>query len=74
MSNCTSTGENIRRYREKKGISQSELARMLMVSQPTINQLEQDRKILTVPMARVIANALDCDVNALAGYQEHPEQ
>ena len=69
MSNCTSTGENIRRYREKKGISQRELAKSIMVTHAMINQLEQDRKILTVPMARVIANALDCDVNALAGYQ-----
>lgn len=61
-----SIGANIRRIREKKGISQVELARKVNVTQAMLCQIERGTKSLTLPLGMEIAAALGCDVNELA--------
>lgn len=58
-----SIGENLRKIREKTGMNQTELAKAIGVTASMINQLEQDRKILTVPLGKEIAKALHCKVD-----------
>ena len=60
-----SIGANIRQIREKKGISQSELAKKCGVSQSMICQIERGTKVPTLPLSIDIAAALHCDVRDL---------
>lgn len=55
-------GENLKRKRIEKNVTQAELAKKLGVSQPMLAQLERGTKNLTVNMAKEIANALKIDV------------
>lgn len=57
-----SVGENITRMREKKGISQTELAEAIGVSQSMINQIERGSKVPSIILANVIAKELDGDI------------
>lgn len=55
-------GGNIKKYREMCGLTQVELAARLNVSGPFVCQLERGTKVLTLPLAAEIANALGCKV------------
>lgn len=54
---------NITKLREKKGITQAELARRLEVSTPFINRVENGKKKCSVKMALRISEILDCTLN-----------
>lgn len=54
---------HIREMRERKGISQAELARRLKVSRSYINTLENNKKTPNLRMAVRIAEALGCTLN-----------
>ncbi len=52
-------GENIRRIRQEKGLTQEELAMMSGLSQGYINQLESGKRKFTQKTLTVIAEALN---------------
>mgnify|MGYP002801776163 CR=1 FL=1 len=65
-----SIGEKLRELRQKKGLSQEELAKAVQVSQPWISQIERGTKILTVPLAKELASFFQCSVVELIGEEE----
>ena len=64
-------GNSIRKVRIKKGLSQSRLAKLSGVAQPTINSIEREEKTRSpnVDTVQKIAVALDCTVSELLGEQ-----
>lgn len=58
-----SIGSNLKALRIKNNMSQSELAKAVGMTQSMITQLEQDRKILTVPTGKEIARVLKCSMD-----------
>lgn len=57
-----SIGENIKLLREKRGITQQELAEAACVSGPMISQIEGNIKAPSLPVAFRIADKLNCRV------------
>ena len=57
--------DNVKRLREEKDYSQAELAKMVGVSQPMINDYEKGRKVPTVITAVDLARKLDTTVEQL---------
>ena len=57
--------DNVKRLREEKDFSQAELAKMVGVSQPMINDYEKGRKVPTVITAVDLARKLDTTVEQL---------
>ena len=60
-----SIGENIRRLRENRNLTQIQLGEMINVTQSMIAQLERGSKTLTVPLGKDIAKALNCKFDEL---------
>ncbi len=54
-----SFAENVRKLREEKGITQTELADLVGVAQPTIAQYERGLKFPTIITAVNLAKVLD---------------
>lgn len=57
--------DNVKRLRKEKDFSQAELAKMVGVSQPMINDYEKGRKVPTVITAVDLARKLDTTVEEL---------
>ncbi len=55
-----SPGESVRIIRQLQGLSQTELAELTGIPQPTISAIENDRIRLGVERAKVLARALRC--------------
>ncbi len=60
-----SVGVNLKHLREKKGLSQKELANAVHVSQPMIAQIERGTKRLTVELAKEILDVLGASINEI---------
>ncbi len=60
-----SVGENIRRIREAKGVSQVELADRAGVKQAFICQVERGTKNPSLQVAAEIAKTLGCSIESL---------
>ena len=60
-----SVAQNIRNFRNKKGITQSELAKKIDLSRNTIVNFETARRDPRVKDLRKIANALDVPIEQL---------
>lgn len=60
-----SLADNIKRLREEKEYSQAELAKLVGVSQPLINDYEKGRKVPTVITGVDLAKKLDTTVEKL---------
>lgn len=60
-----SIGQNLKRLRNEKGISQSELAAGVGISQPMIAQVERGTKSLTLELGKEIADYLGATVDEL---------
>lgn len=58
-------GDNIRKIRRDKDISQEQLAKAVGVSQPMIAQIERGSRTATMPIGKAIADVLGCDVTEL---------
>ena len=57
--------ENVKRLREEKNYTQAELAKLVGISQPTINDYEKGRKVPTIVTAVDLARKLDTTVEKL---------
>lgn len=60
-----SIGENIRRIRLKKDITQADLARRVGISQPMLAMIERGTKTVSLPLSKDIADVLGCSIEAL---------
>lgn len=69
-----SIGENLKRLRTDKGMSQLELAKAVGVTQPMIAQLERGTKALTMELGKDISNALNVAINELLEDTKEPAQ
>ena len=58
-------GENIKKLREAKGMTQVQLAEKVGVSQPYIVKIEQSARSPTIMMIEAIAKALGCTLTEL---------
>lgn len=56
---------NIARLRKAKGLSQTDLASMIGVEQPTISRIEKGSDGVTLRLLRQVAEALDTDIVTL---------
>lgn len=56
---------NIKEYRKKKGISQTELSKRVKVARQTINLIENDKYNPSLDLCMRIAKELDTDLNTL---------
>lgn len=60
-----SVGENIKKIRDKKGISQTELAEGCGVTQALISQIESNIRVVSFPLATAIARYLKISLDDL---------
>ena len=60
-------GENIKRFRKEKHVTQTELAEALGMSQSAICQFERGSVIVSLPTAKAIADYLGVSVDELCG-------
>ena len=60
-----SIGENIRRIRLERDITQADLARRDGISQPMIAMIERGTKTVSLPLSKEIADVLGCSINDL---------
>lgn len=60
-----SIGKNVRKYREEKGLDQTELAQRVCVSQAMIARIENDTKPPSVALLKSIAVTLECTMDDL---------
>lgn len=60
-----SVGENVRNLRTKKGWTQQELADVVVVSRPTITQIERGTLLPNVLLGKAIAEALGVSIEDL---------
>lgn len=67
-------GTILKNLREEKGITQEELAEAVGVSKPFISQLENNRKGMSLATAALIADALGCTTDRLAGRNENEKE
>ena len=63
QQNRESIGKQIRLYREKKGISQEELAEMLEIKKSTISKIESGKFAITVDYLAKLAWYLDFNIS-----------
>lgn len=60
-------GQNIRKFREQKRLTQDELGKVIGMSQPIINQYEKGVKIPPVNVLTAIADVFSCSLDELCG-------
>lgn len=58
-------GSGVRREREKRGLTQTDLADLVAVSGATISNIERGRKDCTLVLGVQIARALGCSIDTL---------
>ena len=63
-------GEYLSRTRMEKGLSQQDLADALGITQAAISQLESGKRIATPKTVKRLAEALQVDIEVLAGEDE----
>jgi len=57
--------ESLRRLREEAGLTQTEMARRLGISQPTLNRLENGSQNTTLKTLSQLCRALRCEAGEL---------
>ncbi len=70
---AAAVGTNIERYRRKRGMTQTELARRTEVTLPLIERLEQGELIPSLRAVWTFATALEVPFGALVAYPGRPE-
>ncbi len=64
-----SIGENLKRLRVQKNMTQAELAERVGVSGPMITQIERGTKTLSMPLGKAIADVIGCKLDDLLAEQ-----
>lgn len=65
-----SVGENVKRFREGRGMSQSVLADLVGVTPPMISMIERGSRPLTIALGKQIAQELGCSIYDIIGPDE----
>ena len=60
---CARLGEEIRSARDRAGVTQAELGRIVGLSRPSVANLEAGRQDITVSRLVLVARALDLELN-----------
>lgn len=60
-----SIGDNLKRLREKKGVSQTDLSKELNITRSMLCQIERGTKTLSLPLAKEITQVLNCGIDEL---------
>ena len=60
-----SIGDNLKRLRESKGVSQTELSKDLNITRSMLCQIERGTKALSLPLAKEITQILNCGIDEL---------
>ena len=60
-----SIGENLKRLRIQKNMTQLELAEQVGVSGPMITQIERGTKTMSMPLGKAIAEVIGCNLDDL---------
>jgi transcriptional regulator with XRE-family HTH domain len=69
-----SIGENIRKFREAKGLTQQQLADKLNMARPTLTQFERGSRIPNMSTGDAIARELGCTIIELLGHSPPQQQ
>jgi transcriptional regulator with XRE-family HTH domain len=69
-----SISENIKKYREAKGITQVQLAEKIKVHQSLVAQFERGSKVPSMPMGEELTKVLDCTLYDLLGHSPPQSQ
>lgn len=56
---------NIKKFREKSGLTQADLARELSISQGALYRIERGTLVVSVPVAIEISDILGCTLDEL---------
>lgn len=64
-------GENVKRFREQKNMSQRELASKVLVSSVMINNVEHDKKMPSVRLLKDLAVVFGCKTDDLLETEEN---
>ncbi len=62
-----SVGENIRRIREEKQLTQAYVAERVGISQAMLCQIERGTKNPSLQVGKEIADVFECDIESLIG-------
>lgn len=60
-----SIGDNLKRLREKKGVTQKALSDKLNITRSMLCQIERGTKTLSLPLAKEITEVLNCTIDEL---------
>lgn len=60
-----SVGENIRRIREEKGLTQNWVSEKVGIAQATLCQIERETRNPSLQVGKAIADALGCSLDDL---------
>jgi len=63
-------GDRMKIAREKKGLNQVQLAELVNISSPMINQVERGSRNATAPLISRLADVLDCTTDWLIRGKE----
>jgi len=68
-------GKNIKQYREKAGLKQTEIVKKLQllgydISTYSYNRIERGTQNPTVSLLLLLCSILSCDMNGLFGFEE----
>lgn len=58
-------GDNLKLIRERKGVTQADLAQKLGVTHSMVCQIERGTKTLSLPLAKEISEILGCSIEDL---------
>lgn len=63
-------GERLKKLRESKGLSQSQLAEEVSITKQAISKYEKDMLSPAAPTLAALADALECSTDYLLGRSE----
>lgn len=71
MSIKSNLGKQIKKYRQKRGLSQEELAEKLEISQQTLSKIECGKNFLTAETLEKLQNVLGVSISEFFKFDEN---
>ena len=68
----TTVSNRIREQRHAKGLTQGELAQLVGVSRQSINSIERNRYVPSLPLALTFAQIFGCPTDELFELEDNP--
>jgi transcriptional regulator with XRE-family HTH domain len=67
-------GEKIRQFRVSKGLTQSDFASQLRISQNHLSQIEHEKRKPSLDLLVIISKALECSISDLIQDDANPPE